>query len=119
MAQEVVAETQRGERFEPPLDMDELDFFDAVTQNESAVDGMGDGVLADIARELVAVMRRDIRTDWTVREDVRAKLRTTIKRLLMKFRYPPDQQPAAIKMVMDQMEAMAPRYAVSVIGGGA
>jgi len=43
---------------------------------------MGEGVLADIARELVAIMRRDIRTDWTVREDVRAKLRTSIKRLL-------------------------------------
>lgn len=50
-------------------------------------------------------------TDWTVREDVRAKLRTTIKRLLMRYGYPPDQQPGAIKLVMDQMEAMAPRYA--------
>jgi len=88
-----------------------LAYFDAVTTNESAVDVMGEGVLADIARELVAIMRRDIRTDWTVREDVRAKLRTSIKRLLIKHGYPPDEQPAAIKLVMDQMEAMAPRYA--------
>ncbi len=47
----------------------------------------GDGVLAQIARELVAVMRRDVRTDWTVRDDVRAKLRSSIKRLLVKYGY--------------------------------
>jgi type I restriction enzyme R subunit len=110
MARDVVAEADRGMRFEPPLEVDELTFYDAVTQNESAL-AMGDGVLADIARELVAVMRRDVRTDWTVREDVRAKLRTTIKWLLIKHGYPPDKRQEAIKLVMDQMEAMAPRYA--------
>ncbi|EWT03347.1 DEAD/DEAH box helicase [Intrasporangium oryzae NRRL B-24470] len=111
LARVVVAEHERGARFSPPLDQDELAYFDAVATNESAVDVMGEGVLADIARELVSVMRRDIRTDWTVREDVRAKLRTSIKRLLIKHGYPPDQRPGAIKLVMEQMEAMAPRYA--------
>ncbi|WP_068399583.1 DUF3387 domain-containing protein [Kribbia dieselivorans] len=111
LAKDVVAEAGRGERFEPPLDQDELAYFDAVTTNQSAVDVMGEGVLANIARELVAIMRRDIRTDWTVREDVRAKPRTSIRRLLVKHGYPPDQQPGAIKLVMDQMEAMAPRFA--------
>ena len=61
--------------------------------------------------ELVAVMRRDIRTDWTVRDDVRAKLRSSIKRLLVKYKYPPDKQPGAITLVIEQMESMAPRYA--------
>lgn len=56
-------------------------------------------------------MRRDLKTDWTVRDDVRAKLRSSIKRLLVKHKYPPDQQPAAIALVIEQMEAMAPRYA--------
>jgi len=46
-----------------------------------------------------------------VRDDVRAKLRSSIKRLLVKHGYPPDQQPAAIKLVMEQMESMAPRFA--------
>ena len=110
MARDLVEESNRGKRFDPPLEIDELTFYDAVTQNESAL-AMGDGVLAQIARDLVGVMRRDVRTDWTVREDVRAKLRTTIRWLLIKHGYPPDQQPAAIKLVMDQMEAMAPRYA--------
>lgn len=111
LAQEVVAEASRGSKFTPPLEEDELAFYDAVATNESAVDVMGEGTLADIARELVAVMQRDVRTDWTVRDDVRAKLRTSIKRLLVKHGYPPDQQQGAIKLVMEQMESMAPRFA--------
>jgi type I restriction enzyme R subunit len=71
----------------------------------------GEDVLALIARELVEVMRRDIKTDWTVRDDVRAKLRSSIKRLLVKYKYPPDKQTSAIKLVIEQMEAMALRYA--------
>ena len=111
LAKDVAAEASRGSRFAPPLSGDELAFFDAVATNESAVDVQGEGVLAEIARELVLVMRRDVRTDWTVRDDVRAKLRSSIKRLLVRYKYPPDKQPEAIKLVMDQMEAMAPRYA--------
>nr|WP_246284802.1 type I restriction endonuclease subunit R [Gordonia asplenii] len=111
LAKDVVAEADRGKQFDPPLSTDELAFYDVVHQNDSAVDVMGDDVLAAIARDLVATMRRDTRLDWTVREDVRAKLRTSIKRLLRKYGYPPDQQPAAIASVMSQMEAMAPRIA--------
>ena len=110
LAREVAAEANRGNGFTPPLNHDELAFYDAVAQNESAVEVQGEGVLASIARELVEVMRRDVRTDWTVRDDVRAKLRSSIKRLLVKYGYPPDKQPGAIKLVMEQMESMAPRY---------
>ncbi len=111
MAKEVAAEESRGQRFEPPLNRDELAFYDAVATNESAVDVQGDDVLAQIARDLVAVLRRDVKTDWTVRDDVKAKLRSSIKRLLIKHKYPPDKQPEAIVLVMQQMESMAPRYA--------
>lgn len=111
MAKEVVAEADRGARFSPPLEEDELTFYDVVAQNESAVGVLGDDVLAKIARDLVATMRRDVKTDWTVREDVKAKLRASIKRLLRKYDYPPDKQPEAIVQVMEQMEAMAPRMA--------
>ncbi|MDF8263739.1 type I restriction endonuclease subunit R [Luteipulveratus flavus] len=111
LAKEVAADADRGSRFDPPMNGDELAYYDVVSANESAVDVMGDDVLAQIARELVQVMRRDVRTDWTVRDDVRAKLRSSIKRLLVKHGWPPDQQPGAIKDVMEQMEAMAPRYA--------
>ena len=111
LAAEVLEESNRGAHFTPPLSSDELAFYDAVAQNDSAVDVQGEGILANIARELVEVMRRDVRTDWTVRDDVRAKLRSSIKRLLIKNGYPPDKQPEAIKLVMEQMESMAPRYA--------
>lgn len=55
-------------------------------------------------------MRRDARTDWTVRDDVRAKLRSSIKRLLVKYGYPPDKQPGAIKLAKEQKEQMTPRH---------
>ena len=111
MAREMAAEETRGQRFEPPLNRDELAFYDAVSTNESAVDLQGEDVLAQIARDLVAVMRRDVKTDWTVRDDVKAKLRSSIKRLLIRHKYPPDRQSGAIVLVMQQMESMAPRYA--------
>lgn len=116
LAKEVAQEKNRGKQFNPELNQDELAFYDAVSQNASAVDVQGEGVLANIARDLVAVMRRDVRTDWTVRDDVRAKLRSSIKRLLVKNGYPPDKQPAAIKLVMEQMESMAPRFAEARAG---
>ena len=90
---------------------DELAFYDAVALNESAVQEQGPGMLAEIARQLVGVMRRDVRTDWTVREDVRAKLRSSVKRLLILNGYPPDKQSEAIKLVIEQMESMARRRA--------
>lgn len=111
LAKEAAAERDRGKKFTPALNEDELAFFDAVHENESAVIEMGDDVLGQIARELVQVMRRDVRTDWTVRDDVRAKLRSSIKRLLIKYKYPPDKQLDAIRQVIDQMEVLAPKYA--------
>lgn len=80
---------------------------DTLTLNESAIQEQGTGMLAEIARQLVGVMRRDVCTDWTVREDVRAKLRSSVKRLLILNGYPPDKQPEAIKLVIEQMETMA------------
>jgi type I restriction enzyme R subunit len=111
LAKDVAAEGQRGESFTPPLTSDELAFYDAVADNESAVEVQGADVLAQIARELVAVTRRDVKTNWMVRDDVRAKLRSSVRRLLVKYKYPPDKQQGAIRLVIEQMEAMAPRYA--------
>ncbi|MBD0022269.1 HsdR family type I site-specific deoxyribonuclease [Gordonia pseudamarae] len=111
MAHDIAAEGSRGQNFNPPLSDDELAFFDAVAANKSAVELQGNDVLADIARELVHIMQRDTKYDWTVRDDVRAKLRSSVKRVLVKFKYPPDKQPEAIKIVIEQMEALAPGYA--------
>lgn len=111
VAHEAATEGRRGERFTPPLSDDELAFYDAVVSDEAAVVAEGQDVLAQIARELVAIMRRDVRTDWTLREDVRAKVRSSVKRLLARHDYPPERQADALRLVMEQMEALAVRLA--------
>ncbi|MFJ2619207.1 type I restriction endonuclease subunit R [Glutamicibacter sp. NPDC087344] len=108
-AKEATEENNRGQKFDPPMNQDEMAFYDAVALNEAAVREQGPDMLAEIARQLVKIMRRDVRTDWTVREDVRAKLRSSVKRLLIRNGYPPDKQPEAIKLVIEQMESMAQR----------
>ncbi len=111
LAREIGTERDRGKQFSPPLTDDELAYYDALATNDAARLLQGDGVLAQIARELVAVMQRDVKTDWTVRDDVRAKLRSSVKRLLVKYDYPPDKRTEAVVLVIEQMEAMARRQA--------
>ncbi len=111
IAHEVTAEGNRGQQFSPPLTDDELAFYDAVTENRSAVEEMSEGVLADIARDLVKAVRRSVTVDWTHRDDVRAKLRTIIKRLLALHGYPPDAAPAAIDLVLQQTATFAEDWA--------
>ncbi len=114
MAKEVSADANRGKTFTPALTSDELAFYDAVAQNESAVTEMGTGVLADVARDLVKSLRRDVTTDWVSRDDVRAKLRSTIKRLLARYGYPPDAEPFATELVLRQMETFAEEWSPNV-----
>ena len=113
MAREASAEENRGKQFSPPLTGDELAFYDAVSENESAVQEMAVGVLADIARDLVTSVRRSVTVDWASRDDVRAKLRSTIKRLLARHGYPPDAQQEAIDKVLKQMEHFAEDWSPS------
>jgi len=86
---------------------DELAFYDAICQNDSAVLELGDEVLKKIARELVDSVRRNASIDWSEKEQVRARMRATIRRLLTRYGYPPDKQPAAIELVMRQAELLA------------
>ena len=94
----------RGERL--GLRDDELAFYDALADNESAVEVLGDEKLRDIARELVEMVRGSASLDWAHREAVRAKLRTAVKRVLRKHGYPPDKQERATDTVLEQAEAL-------------
>ncbi|HUZ21863.1 MAG TPA: type I restriction endonuclease subunit R, partial [Acidimicrobiales bacterium] len=105
MAQQLKLEHDRGAQL--GLRDDELAFYDAVCQNDSAVMELGDETLKTIARELVTAVRENTSVDWDKREQVRASLRRTIRRLLAKHRYPPDKQEAAVQLVMQQAEALA------------
>jgi len=86
---------------------DELAFYDAVCQNDSAVLDLGDDTLRAIARDLVAVVRRNATIDWDKKEQVRASLRRYIRRLLARYKYPPDKQESAVTLVMQQAELFA------------
>jgi hypothetical protein len=79
MAKEVAADARRGEKSDPPLNRRELAFYEAVADHGTARSLMGDEVLARIARELVTEVSRRLKPDWTARESVRARLRSTIK----------------------------------------
>lgn len=105
LAQALKTEADRGTQL--GLNADELAFYDAICANQSAVMELGDDTLKKIAHELVEIVRRDAKTDWNVKEQVRAKLRATIRRLLLKYGYPPDQEPAATQLVLEQAEVIA------------
>jgi type I restriction enzyme R subunit len=85
---------------------EELAFYDALEVNDSAVKVLGDDTLKAIARELVDTVRRNVSIDWTVKESVRAKLRTMVKRVLRKHGYPPDKQESATLTVLKQAELL-------------
>ena len=107
MAKEVAADADRGNLFHPNLSIDELAFYDAVSAKDSVKLLMGEGKLADIARDLVKAVRKNLSTDWTARDDVQAKLRSIIKRLLAKHGYPPEEEKDAIEKVIRQLETFA------------
>ncbi|NHN55994.1 type I restriction endonuclease subunit R [Calidifontibacter sp. DB0510] len=105
LAQALKAEQERGR--ETGLTENELAFYDALRDNESAREAMQDETLKEIAHELTDIVRRDAKTDWSVKEQVRAKLRTTIKRLLLKHGYPPDKTNAATELILKQAETLS------------
>ena len=105
IAKAIQEQRRRGEQ--TGLTDNELAFYDALTSNESAREAMKDDTLKAIAQELTGIVRADAKTDWQVKEQVRAKLRTRIKRLLLQHGYPPDQEPAATALVLQQAETIA------------
>lgn len=90
---------------------DEVKFYDALAANESAVHELTDETLKKIAHELTENLRQSITVDWSARESVRATLRLMVKRILRKYKYPPDQQERAVELVLQQAEALGEGWA--------
>lgn len=109
IARETRAAQQRGDELK--LNDAELAFYDALGANDSAVKVLGDVVLAQIARELTETVRSSVTIDWTVKETVRAKLRTLVRRKLRKHGYPPDRTEKAVETVLRQAETLALEWA--------
>jgi len=93
------------------LTEDEVAFYDALEVNDSAVKVLGDLTLRTIAHDLVDAVRRNVTIDWTVKDSVRAKLRTMVKRILRKHGYPPDKQEKATQTVLAQAELLCKDWA--------
>jgi type I restriction enzyme, R subunit len=104
MARKFKEASNRGE--ELGLSEDEVRFYDALATNESAVRELKDETLKKIAHELTENLRQNITVDWSKRDNVRASLRLMVKRILRKYKYPPDQADAAVELVLQQAEAM-------------
>ena len=82
-------------------------FYDALSNNESAEELMGEEVLVQIAVEIADKLRKNVTVDWSVRESVRARLRLLVKNLLRKYKYPPDKQDEAVDLVLSQAEVIS------------
>ena len=90
---------------------DEVAFYDAIRDNDSAVQILGNETLRIIARELVEMVRRNVTIDWTLRESVQARLRLMVKKILKKYGYPPDKQAKAIQLVLEQANIICKDWA--------
>lgn len=102
MARKFREASNRGEQL--GLTDDQIKFYDALANNESAVRELQDEKLKVIAKELTDGLRRSVTIDWSTRESVRAQLRLLVKRILRKHKYPPDEAEQAIELVLRQAE---------------
>ena len=109
LAKKMREEQDRGKKLN--LTEDEVAFYDALADNESASDILGDETLKTIARELVDMVRKNVSIDWTLRESVQAKLRVLVKKILKKHGYPPDKQQKATETVLEQAKLLCKDWA--------
>ena len=108
MAKDIAISIKHGE--ELGLNFDELAFYDALAENESALREMGDEILKKIAQELTSKLRSSVSVDWQRRESVRAKMRNIIRMILKRFKYPPDKTAEALDLVMKQTEVLSDEW---------
>ncbi|MBR9728007.1 type I restriction endonuclease subunit R [Shewanella intestini] len=89
------------------LSVDEIAFYRALIENEESVRQLGDDTLRSLAIELTQQLRKSATVDWQKRDSVRARMRNLVRRLLRRWKYPPDAAEDAIKLVLEQAEVLA------------
>jgi type I restriction enzyme R subunit len=114
LAKDIRAARQRGE--ESGLSDEEIAFYDALAENESAVQMMGDDKLKLIAHELLISLHENVSVDWAHRDSARARMRVLVKRILRKYGYPPDLQDTAVQTVLQQAEALSSGWSIPRTG---
>ena len=109
LAKELRESDRRGQDL--GLNEAELAFYEALEVNDSAVKILGDDILKQIAHDLAIQIKENVTIDWTVKENVKAKMRVMVKRILIKYNYPPDKQPLAVKTILEQAEILCSEIA--------
>jgi type I restriction enzyme R subunit len=109
IAKDIRAAKARGE--ETGLTDEEIAFYDALAENQSACDIMGEPALRVIAHELMKSIKENVSVDWMHRDSARARIRILVKKILRKYGYPPDLQDSAVQTVLQQAEALSAEWA--------
>ena len=105
MAKDMMAD--RDEAAKLGLTEEEMAFYDAITKPQAVKDFYDNDQLVAISRELTEAMRKNATIDWQKKESARAGMRRAIKRLLRKYKYPPEGVADATETVMAQCELWA------------
>ncbi|MCD6346934.1 MAG: type I restriction endonuclease subunit R, partial [Bacteroidales bacterium] len=92
---------------EKGLSHEELAFYDALVADPEVLKNMEDSVLIEMAHELTTLIQKSRTVDWDKKRSARAYMRTQVKHLLRKYKYPPNQAKNAIKVVIEQAELMS------------
>ena len=86
------------------LSVEEIAFYDALTKPQAVKDFYDNDQLVAITKELTEMLRSNRTVDWQKKETARAKMRSMVKRLLKKYKYPPEGQEEALETVISQCE---------------
>lgn len=86
------------------LSQEEMAFYDALTRPEAIKDFYSNEQLVEMTRELTDLLRKNRTIDWQKKETARAGMRKMVKRLLKKYKYPPEGMDDAISTVVGQCE---------------
>ena len=92
------------------LSQEELAFYDALTRPQAIKDFYENDTLMAMTRELTEMLRKNRTIDWQKKETARATMRKMVKRLLKKYKYPPEQYEDAIDTVISQCEMWTDNY---------
>ncbi len=106
MAKEYTESENKGKDL--GLTEDELAFYDAITKDENIfkAEGMNDKKLIEIVKDLADTIRKNVSIDWYDKESVQAQMRRSIRRLLKKHGYPPENTEDATDLVLKQAKNM-------------
>ena len=105
LSKEITAAYKAGD--DKGLSQEELAFYDALVADPEVLRNMEDKILVEMAHELTDLIRKSRTVDWDKKKSARAYMRTQVKHLLRKYKYPPEKAKSAIDIVIKQAEFMS------------